>query len=50
MRVFALIFLAFLAFPANAKPIKIGYIDTEKVVVEWSDDEKRNGLVRLIRE
>lgn len=25
-------------------------IDTEKVVVEWSDDEKRNGLVRLIRE
>ena len=25
-------------------------IDTEKVLVEWSDDENRNGLVRLIRE
>ena len=25
-------------------------IDTEKVLVEWSDDENKNGLVRLIRE
>jgi len=25
-------------------------IDTEKVLVVWSDDENRNGLVRLIRE
>ena len=25
-------------------------IDTEKVVVVWSDDENKNGLVTLIRE
>ena len=38
-------------------PIKPNYvgktvdaIDTEKVIVEWSDDESKNGLVRLIRE
>ena len=32
MRVFALFLLAFLAFPVTAESIKIGYIDTEKVV------------------
>ena len=32
MRVFALFLLAFLALPVNAESIKIGYIDTEKVV------------------
>ena len=42
MRVFALIFLAFLAFPANAEPIKIGYIDTEKVVNSLSQYQQEN--------
>jgi len=32
MRVFALFLLAFLALPVTAESIKIGYIDTEKVV------------------
>ncbi len=42
MRVFTLIFLAFLAFPANAEPIKIGYIDTEKVVNSLSQYQQEN--------
>ena len=42
MRVFALIFLAFLAFPATAEPIKIGYIDTEKVVNSLSQYQQEN--------
>ena len=47
MRVFALIFLAFLAFPANAEPIKIGYIDTEKVVNSLSQYQQENdGIIQ----
>ena len=47
MRVFALIFLAFLAFPATAEPIKIGYIDTEKVVNSLSKYQKENdGIIQ----
>ena len=42
MRVFALIFLAFLAFPATADPIKIGYIDTEAVVNSLSQYQQEN--------
>ena len=42
MRVFALIFLAFLAFPATAEPIKIGYINTEKVVNSLSQYQQEN--------
>ena len=42
MRVFALIFLAFLAFPATTEPIKIGYIDTEKVVNSLSQYQQEN--------
>ena len=42
MRVFALIFLAFLAFPATAELIKIGYIDTEKVVNSLSQYQQEN--------
>ena len=42
MRVFALIFLAFLAFHAIAEPIKIGYIDTEKVVNSLSQYQQEN--------
>jgi len=42
MRVFALIFLAFLAFPATADPIKIGYIDTETVVNSLSQYQQEN--------
>ena len=42
MRVFALIFLAFLAFPAPAEPIKIGYIDTEKVVNSLTQYQQEN--------
>ena len=42
MRVFALIFLAFLAFPATAEPIKIGYIDTEKVVNSLTQYQQEN--------
>ena len=48
MRVFALIFLAFLAFPATAEPIKIGYIDTEKVVNSLSQYQHEND--RIIQE
>ena len=47
MRVFALIFLAFLAFPATAEPIKIGYIDTEKVVNSLSQYQQENdGIIK----
>ena len=47
MRVFALIFLAFLAFPATAEPIKIGYIDTEKVVNSLSQyQQENNGIIQ----
>ena len=42
MRVFALIFLAFLAFPATPEQIKIGYIDTEKVVNSLSQYQQEN--------
>ncbi len=42
MRVFVLIFLAFLALPATAEPIKIGYIDTEKVVNSLSQYQQEN--------
>ena len=47
MRVFSLIFLAFLAFPATAEPIKIGYIDTEKVVNSLSQYQQENdGIIQ----
>ena len=47
MRVFALIFLACLAFPATAEPIKIGYIDTEKVVNSLSQYQQENeGIIQ----
>ena len=47
MRVFALIFLAFLAFPATAELIKIGYIDTEKVVNSLSQYQQENdGIIQ----
>ena len=47
MRVFALIFLAFLAFPVTAEPIKIGYIDTEKVVNSLSQYQQENdGIIQ----
>ncbi len=42
MRVFALIFLAFLAFPSTAEPLKIGYIDTEKVVNSLTQYQQEN--------
>lgn len=42
MRVFALFFLAFLAFSANAETIKIGYIDTEKVVNSLTQYQEEN--------
>jgi len=45
MRVFVLIFLAFLAFPATAEPIKIGYIDTEKVVNSLSQYQQENNSI-----
>ena len=47
MRVFALIFLAFLATPTNADSIKIGYIDTEKVVNSLSQYQQENdGIIQ----
>jgi len=47
MRVFGLILLAFLAFPATAEPIKIGYIDTEKVVNSLSQYQQENeGIIQ----
>ena len=42
MRVFALFLLAFLALPVNAESIKIGYIDTEKVVNSLSQYQQEN--------
>ena len=42
MRVFALFFLAFLAFPVTAESIKIGYIDTEKVVNSLTQYQQKN--------
>ena len=42
MRVFALFFLAFLAFPVTAESIKIGYIDTEKVVNSLTQYQEEN--------
>ena len=45
MRVFALILLAFLAFPATAEPIKIGYINTEKVVNSLSQFQQENNSI-----
>ena len=42
MRVFALFLLAFLAFPVTAEPIKIGYIDTEKVVNSLTQYQQEN--------
>ncbi len=42
MRVFALFLLAFLAFPVTAESIKIGYIDTEKVVNSLSQYQQEN--------
>jgi outer membrane protein len=45
MRVFALIFLAFLATPTNADSIKIGYIDTEKVVNSLSQYQQENDVI-----
>ena len=47
MRVFALIFLAFLAFPATTEPIKIGYIDTKNVVNSLSQyQQENNGIIQ----
>ena len=42
MRVFALFFLAFLASPVTAESIKIGYIDTEKVVNSLTQYQQEN--------
>jgi outer membrane protein len=42
MRVFALFLLAFLAFPVTAESIKIGYIDTEKVVNSLTQYQQEN--------
>ena len=47
MRVFAIFLLAFLAFPVTAEPIKIGYIDTEKVVNSLSQYQQENdGIIQ----
>ena len=42
MRVFALFLLAFLVFPVTAESIKIGYIDTEKVVNSLTQYQQEN--------
>ena len=42
MRVFALFLLAFLAFQVTAESIKIGYIDTEKVVNSLTQYQQEN--------
>ncbi|MGE4575483.1 MAG: OmpH family outer membrane protein [Candidatus Pseudothioglobus sp.] len=42
MRVFALFLLAFLAFSVTAESIKIGYIDTEKVVNSLTQYQQEN--------
>ena len=47
MRVFTLFFLAFLAFPITAESIKIGYIDTEKVVNSLTQYQQENdGIIQ----
>jgi len=47
MRVFALFLLAFLAPIVTAEPIKIGYIDTEKVVNSLSQYQQENdGIIQ----
>jgi len=45
MRVFALFLLSFLAFPVTAESIKIGYIDTEKVVNSLSQYQQENDAI-----
>ena len=45
MRVFALFLLAFLAFPVTAESIKIGYIDTEKVVNSLTQYQQENAYI-----
>ena len=45
MRVFALFLLAFLAFPVTAESIKIGYIDTEKVVNSLTQYQQENANI-----
>ena len=45
MRVFALFLLAFLAFPVTAESIKIGYIDTEKVVNSLTQYQQENDSI-----
>ena len=45
MRVFALFLLAFLAFPVTAESIKIGYIDTEKVVNSLTQYQQENSNI-----
>ena len=42
MRVFSLFLLTFLAFPVTAESIKIGYIDTEKVVNSLTQYQQEN--------
>jgi outer membrane protein len=42
MRGFTLFLLAFLAFPVTAESIKIGYIDTEKVVNSLTQYQQKN--------
>ena len=42
MRVFTLFLLAFLALPVTAESIKIGYIDTEKVVNSLTQYQQKN--------
>ena len=42
MRVFALFLLAFLALAVSAESVKIGYIDTEKVVNSLTQYQKEN--------
>ena len=45
MRVFAIFLLAFLAFPVTAESIKIGYIDTEKVVNSLTQYQQENANI-----
>ena len=45
MKVFALFLLAFLALPVSAESIKIGYIDTEKVVNSLTQYQQENAYI-----
>jgi outer membrane protein len=45
MRVFALFFLALLALSVTAESIKIGYIDTEKVVNSLTQYQQENNSI-----